>query len=232
VAVVCDGCGSGEHSEVGAWITAEIAVKQTLLNILREQALFRPETAHMGLDKVRRSVLAQLGVLADMAGSSLSRAVSTYLLSTILGVILTEEDTLIFGAADGIFFVNGSRNDILKDNQPPYLAYNLTDSGQKPALDFHYYMRTRDVNSVLLGTDGAVALADAADKKIPGKDERVGPICQFWQQDRYFKNAFAIGHRLNLVNRDSLAVDYEAKAVREEYGPLTDDTTIFVLRRK
>lgn len=233
VAVVCDGCGSGGHSEVGAKIGARLVVKQMLVGIDETPALFRSDAIFAGLARIQRKILEQIVVIAHAMDWNNPEIVSDYFLFTILGVIVTAEDTIIFGSADGVFWVNDSRVDLVApDNLPPYLGYRLIASDLKPDLKPYYFLRPVETQSILLGTDGIGALAAAADKNIPGKDEKIGPINQFWEQDRYFKNPFAIQHRLNLMNRDFTAVDYEAKTVREEHGPMTDDTTIVVVRRR
>lgn len=233
VAVVCDGCGSCEHSEVGAWIAAEMIVKQTMAAIQQDPKCFSPEHVAYGLERIQRSVLAHIAALSDAMRFSFSQVVSDYFLFTVLGVAVTPENTTVFGLGDGVYWLNGHRNDLeAENNSPDYLGYLLTQPQGSPGLKPYHFLKTSEVRTILLGTDGAVQLAAAADKNIPGKNEKIGPVSQFWEKDLYFRNPFALGHRLNLTNRDSMAVDYESKTVREEHGPLSDDTTLAVVRRR
>lgn len=233
VAVVCDGCGSGEHSEVGAKLGARIVAKQVLRWFQNEPHVFRVDTINLGLGKVRRSVLAQFQLLTDAMAGSFSEIVGDYFLATILGAIVTREDAFVFGAGDGVYWVNGQKNEIrAKDNKPPYLCYGIVETdGTAPLLEPYHMLRTKDLEGLVLGTDGAMDLAAAAEMRVPGKEDLIGPVGQFLE-GRYFRNPFAIKHRLNLINRDYVAVDYERKALREEHGPLSDDTTLLIVRRR
>lgn len=235
VAVVCDGCGSGEHSEVGAKLGARIVVKQVIRWFQNDPKAFSLLGIERGLIQVRRSVLAHVQLLADQMAGSFSQIISDYFLFTVVGAIVTPEDTITFGAGDGVIVVNGATTNLISEtNTPDYLSYGLvnTENGLNPVLRKFTWHKTSEVNSVLLGTDGVRDLAKAADKAIPGKDEKVGPLEQFWKEDRYFKNSFAIQRRLALANRSMHRVDYEKKVAVEEHGHLPDDTTVLVIRRK
>ena len=236
VAVVCDGCGSGKHSEVGAKLGARTVVKQVLRWYHEYPEGFNGESINRGLGLVRRSVLSQLQLLADQMGGSFSETVSEYFLFTVLGTIMTPEDTFVFRAGDGILTINGRPPLVLApfDNKPEYLAYGLvqTEEPIKSELRNVTYERTKDVTSIFIGTDGARDLLLSEKKKIPGKDEVVGPLEQFWNNDVFFKNPFAMQRRLNLINRTVTKADFDKKVVHEEHGHLTDDTTVLVIRRR
>jgi len=237
-AVVCDGCGSGEHSEVGAQIGARLAVEEILRNYHRDPFDFGFASGANGIDsalaRVQRSILAKIQLLADAMGSSFTENIGEYFLFTLVGAIVTETGTFIFSCGDGIFSLNGDVTRLTsKDNRPDYISYGLVESGiGAPKLSVQVFQPTVEVSSLLIGTDGCEALLDAVDTKIPGKEDKVGPINQFWSYDRYFKNPFAVGHRLNLINRDMARYDPEKKVMIEEHGPLRDDTTFIVIRRK
>ncbi len=236
VAVVCDGCGSGEHSEVGAKLGARIAVRQVLRWFgTSPKAFAKEKIADHGLPMVARSVLSQIGLLADQMAGSFSQVVSEYFLFTIVGVIVTQEDAIVFGAGDGLIIMNGGVV-ILGDgkNRPSYLAYGLveTESPIDPEFKVVAYEKQSDLRSILLATDGVRDLINSSEKKIPGKDEKVGSIEQFWTNDAFFKNQFGIQRRLGLINRTVSKADYEKKVIHEEHGHLPDDTTILVIRRR
>lgn len=86
------------------------------------------------------------------------------------------------------------------------------------------------VQSLLIGTDGVADLIAAAERPLPGKDELVGPLSQFWTDDRYFRNPDMLRRRLTLVNRDTARV--EDSALIREPGLLRDDTTLVAIRRR
>jgi hypothetical protein len=238
VAVVCDGCGSGEHSEVGAKLGARIVTAQVLRYFHNDPSAFRVGQIDRGLMQVRRSTLSQIQLLADSMGESFSRSISEYFLFTILGVVVTYDHAFVFGAGDGVVAMNEQVTVLTPPgggNAPEYLSYGLVETDKKglvPFLQVVADMPTSMLESLLIGTDGVKDLIGAAEKMIPGKSEKVGPLRQFWTDDKVFKNSFTIHRRLNLINRTVPQVDYERKVVNEEHGHLPDDTTLVTLRRR
>lgn len=234
VGVVCDGCGSGGHSEVGAKIGARIIVRQILRRFHDGPEAFAPAGVEKGLMRVRRSALGHIQLLADAMSGGFTETVEDYFLFTVVGFIMTREDTFVFRCGDGLVYVNDTAVTLTSaDNKPDYLSYGIVDgTARASAFGVVSALKTGDVRSVLVGTDGACALAAAQDRKIAGREEKVGPISQFWREDAHFRNAFSIRRRLNVINRDSRRIDYERKTAVEEHGPLLDDTTIVVARRR
>lgn len=239
-AVVCDGCGSGKHSEVGAKIGVRMIV-ETIEKLLRIQptVLFDDSPPNLFWERVRQDVLAQLRVLVNSMGGSLSQTVTDYFLFTIVGSLMTPNSVSIFSIGDGVFTVNGRVTPIgpFPDNEPPYLSYNLTGSkvsDKHPGLlnfKVHETLLTRDIQSVLIGCDGVGDLIEAEKKKIPGKNELAGPISQFWENDQFFKNPDMVRRRLVIMNKPSQKIDWKEKKVCREKGLLHDDTTLIVVRR-
>src|SRR4029077_18735354 len=139
-------------------------------------------------------------------GGSFSSSVGEYFLFTILGFIMTYDHAFVFGAGDGVFALNGAMTVLTphEGNAPEYLAYGLVETDRKgpaPMLKVVGDISISKLESILIGTDGVKDLIDAAEKKIPGKTDKVGSISQFWQDDRIFRNPFTIHRRLNLINR-------------------------------
>jgi hypothetical protein len=232
VAAVCDGCGSSDHSEVGAKIGAKLVVKSVLQHFLEDPAAFDTES---GLGRVKRSVLAHIQTLADAMEGSFTENVQDYFLFTVIGVLIDPAGkTRIFGCGDGVIYVNNAPTIIRSPgNMPAYLAYNIVPTTREaPTLKVLFEDATEKIDSILIGTDGVEDLAASWSHHIPGREERIGPISHFWEQNGYFKNPFSVGHRLNLINRSLHKVDWEKKALSELHGPLKDDTTFVVIRRK
>ena len=243
-AVVADGCSSGERSEVGAAIGVEMLT--TLLH--RQLDRGYPPSRHL-LARVQRQLVSQLDVLAQMMGESLSEVVNRFMLFTLLGVIITEETAFFFALGDGVVAINGTvmtlevGGDILNpaskptvSNQPIYLAYALTGSeltdDEPTKLDFRIiaHMPVGQLEYFLLGTDGVTDIISRADDCLPGRDEQVGSLSQFWETDRAFRNRKAVTMRLNLMARDVFAPSPGGGRVL--YGGLLgDDTTLVVGRR-
>lgn len=218
LALVCDGCGSGRHSEVGAKVGARI-----LLAALRRRSADRPrESFEKTLEHARRDVLRRLAWLARRLGGPRVATVRDYLLFTVVGVVIDAWETRVFALGDGLAAVNGELTRLrCADNTPPYLGYGLIPGAlSDPALGgrgFSMIARcaTVDLDHLLIATDG---LDD-----LPGEQ-----LATFWSDDLMFKNPHAVQRRLarlGSVRRRS------ARAGRG--GPrLSDDATVVVIRRR
>ena len=242
VALVCDGCGSSKHSEVGAKIGAALianyamdyaakAVKSNSQNRLFSENFW---------EQIRHDVLAQLRILANAMGGELSETVSKYLLFTVVGALITRFGVSFFSIGDGVFIANGRINSIgpFPDNEPPYIAYGLIEASltksYPDALKFQvqHIPESQKIAPILIGTDGVADMISSAELKMPGKNEMVGEIGQFWEQDCYFKNQDMVRRKLALTNRECTKLDEEKQEVIKEHGLLSDDTTLVVIRKK
>lgn len=240
VAVVCDGCGSSVHSEVGSQIgvrlvvEAIVAMANNLLGTEDENSL------NNFFEKVEQNILSQIKALAVAMGGSFSETVDDYFLFTIVGVLITKESTILFSFGDGVFFLNGEmiKIDPFAQNAPPYLAYKLFRQDLiKIDADFLRFqinrvLPTRDVESILLGSDGVIDLTQVADKCLPGRAEIVGPVSQFWEEDKFFKNPDMIRRKLAMINNESTRIDWTLQCTMKFPGLLRDDTTVVVIRKK
>ena len=101
MAVVCDGCGSGKHSEVGAQIGARLMIEAMA------RAMQGP--AHAFWYRVRQDVLTQLRCLAAQLGGNFPSTVQDYLLFTVVGALVTPWRTFCFSLGDGVMVVNGDQ---------------------------------------------------------------------------------------------------------------------------
>lgn len=129
-AVVCDGCGSGSRSEIGAFLGARIVVESVLRHA--------PDW-----DLVRVDVLARLECLARLAHLEVEHS----LLFTIVGAHVTDEGATVFAAGDGVVRFGTERIVLGPYDAPPYLAY-----GTVPL----QVLRSGAADPILLGTDGLV----------------------------------------------------------------------------
>jgi len=253
IAVVCDGCSEGPHSEVGANLIARgmvYAIRDILAkpvieadhrDVPEDILLDLPEELDTALSEARDEVVSTMHDLAmsGIAGSldDMPRFVRDHLLATTVGCIIARWGTAVFSIGDGVYAMDGAVTQIgpFPGNEPPYLAYDLVPKSalrRSMALQFqvHTIVPTENLSSVLLGTDGVGDLIAAADRNLPGKDDLVGPLAQFWTDDRYFRNPDMVRRRLTLVNREAVRV--ENGMVARTPGLLPDDTTLVAIRRK
>ncbi len=244
IGIVCDGCGSGSHSEAGSQLGAiQIAtaldnclVRQGFGSLSFEQA---EGSVAMMLERVRQDVLAHLRIQALTMGSSLSKTVNEYFLFTAVGAVLTQGWTAIFTHGDGVFRLNGEEVFIPPEegNQPLYMAYALTGSSltdTRPELlqfRIHRLIKTWNVNDIVIGSDGAADFASIANKIVPGKQEPAGDLSQFLA-DKYFAIPDAIRRRLAMINTRRTRMNSERNGLSIENGLLPDDTTVVAIRRK
>ena len=219
IAVVCDGCGSGKHSEVGAKLGARLVIAE-ISNLLNQEGNQDSEISNPEFwNLVKLSLLQQLKDFVVLANGDME-FVNDYLLFTILGAVITDLETVTFSMGDGAIAINGELTQIpaYPNNAPPYLAYGL----YKPeAINFEIRDRlpTEKLESLFIATDGIEDLVKSED------------INQFWQEDRYFKNPDAIRRKLAMLNREEVKPDWNRKELTKRSGVLSDDTTLVTIRR-
>lgn len=248
IGIIADGCGSSKYSEVGASVTSLI-----LAGKIEDDIDYIPaeclEDSDLAIDPVgfweerRQETLSGLEQLSDSWigpwEGAWQRVMVDYLLCTTLAVIVTPTFTSFATIGDGALIINGTPVPLgpFPNNEPPYLAYGMFKPRQNATKETRFNVVTVSndgLNHFLIGTDGALDLMRNADRKIPSpnKTEMVGPISQFWTEDRYFKNGDALRRRLTLINRDVIHPDWEQRTLNTEYGLLPDDTTMIVGRRR
>lgn len=232
VAVICDGCGSAPCSEVGAQAGARIAMTS-----LVQQLPPHGELTPVFWAAVQQQILTRLGDLAQSLGDGEAAVVQRYLLFTLLGVVLTPVETVVFGVGDGVFAINGVVYALgpFAHNAPPYVAYQLLSAGAltqpSAAIQVHHRQPTATVQSLLLGSDGVLDLIGVATQPLPGRSEPVGDLSQFWQPP-YFQNPDRVRRRLALINREVIRADWDQRQVIRQPGLLPDDTTLITIRRQ
>lgn len=251
VGVVCDGCGSQPHSEVGATLGANWLVSATV-RAMRNFPLLQDASAYdvaaivlpsVWENDVRQPVLQQLRSAAESMRldekSSFSALIERHYLFTAVVAIVTPAITQVVAIGDGVAFVNGEQTKMgpFPKNAPPYLAYGLTN--EQGSSDERFWFKpiaslpTAELQSFLIGTDGVDYLIAAAEKNFPYAQQPVGPISQVWTEDRFFKNKDMARRHLARCNPSpSVLKNLPGNATTTDQGLLKDDTTIVAGRRK
>lgn len=224
IGIVADGCGSGMHSEVGAKLGV-----QMLGACLRDEYL---RNRQINWQCVQRNMLTQLNSVAQMMGDNYRKIVESYMLFTLLGIVIDGEHAAFFALGDGTIIVNGEPLSVgpFQNNMPPYLGYGLLldelaiDANEitlKPILE----LPIAQLASFLIATDGIDDVTRNSQSTLPGLGKIVGPIEQFWQSDRYFgSNPELLSRQLKLIGRDW-------PVSKPQPGLLGDDTTVIVGRQ-
>lgn len=221
VAVVCDGCGSGAHSEVGATLGARLCVG-ALGRALDRGARLGEASLWGGL---RAEVLDALRPIARAAGERTFDTVAELFLFTIVGVAVDGDDGAFFAAGDGAIARNGelTRLGPFPGDAPPYLGYGLSDRGEIPGWSLLRAFDARSTEHALIGTDGALALADHED----GRELR-----RLWEEPRHFRNRDALRRTLSLLNREESRPLWDERRIERRRGLMEDDATVIVLRAR
>jgi len=237
VAIVCDGCGSGPTSEVGATLGSSMVSWELSASGLYRLGDDRKEI-DLCLERVRRLIVDRIVSVAFKVGLPFVTAISDSFLFTIVAAVIGKEHTYIISFGDGFYALNGNVKEIgpFENNAPPYIAYGAVEERLEKRDDLkfvlHEVIPTSELQSLLIATDGLGDFIDAMDKKLPGKDESVGDVSQFWTNDLYFSNQAAVGRRLSLTNRSVGKFDRQSNRLTHEHGYLKDDTTLISIRRK
>ncbi len=223
IAVVCDGCSDGEHSEVGAQLAAPM-----LVQILEEELAQRVVASRLHWPDIRNRLIHKLTQVASMMGRDLQKVVRDYFLFTTIGFIITQEDILFFYIGDGVYIVNGVPTVLgpFPDNAPPYLMYAVTGSpvfDRDPSLAYFSVRRyrTTDIKSVGVGCDGVEDFILVADHCFPGTSEVVGELGQVFTPP-FFENPDRLRRLLARANKET------AQGSHVEPGLLPDDTTLVI----
>lgn len=233
--VVCDGCSSQMHSEVGAKIGSAMLATAALRSAYYgyEPDVDSPNVARWW-GYFLGEVYPEVRALVRALGGRFSDRVAEYLLFTLNGVLITPSTTFFYSLGDGVVALNGQVRELgpFPGNEPPYLAYDLTGTSQSSSSMINVScIPTKDLESFLIGTDGLLHFLKHAHRSEPGRSELVGSLSQFWEYDRYFANPDMVRRKLVRVNRDVHRMDDDGFLTHEP-GLLPDDTTLVVLRRR
>ncbi|EKD66614.1 MAG: hypothetical protein ACD_49C00029G0042 [uncultured bacterium (gcode 4)] len=245
IATVCDGCSDAQASEVGAniicrMLDAKMAEKIENLTFNLAYALDLDEVIRDFLEELRKECIKEIVRISSSLNKNYLVGIKDFFLATIVSVIVTREVSFAFSIGDGVIIINGEPYIIgpFPDNEPPYIAYGAVEPDRvRVAKELYRFkvvkvMPTSELKSILIGSDGVEDICDNEKSNIPGKNELVGPISQFWENDKFFSNSSLLGRKLNLMNADSTKIDWEEKRVQREQGLLQDDTTMVVIRRR
>jgi hypothetical protein len=203
VAVVCDGCGGGASSEVGARLGAQL-----VLRLVREElARTRPGEVWPA---VRERLVSELARLVDALGGDRATVIHDHFLFTIVATAWAGDEIAVWALGDG-GYVLGDRSRILgpfADNQPPYVGYDLLGAPQ-PA---HLELADASCGLVMVASDGAaeVGLEQFARRELAAHPD-------------------ALRRRLTVLARGVERIDWEARRIDRAPAPLQDDGAVALL---
>src|SRR3989339_203185 len=127
IAVLCDGCGSQPHSEVGADFGANALARIVEKNLARNKRLGKLDFAHI-TDQITKAVGNAAAMYAgEKSGPQFVRMVEQRFLFTAIVLVVQNNQALIATFGDGVVIVDDAV-DVLEspiNNAPNYLGYLL-----------------------------------------------------------------------------------------------------------
>lgn len=165
VAVVSDGCGEGKYSEVGAHFTAETTLRKmdVVIDDIVASNFGTLETAAKSAYQYLFGGFRQILSVFSRWESPPSEMeiIRDHLLATVMGVVVTQTEGMIFYQGDGIYVIDDDVTVIDQDNYPLYPAYHLVDRqylvGSASSIPKQFTVVAFDpkqVNRVAIATDG------------------------------------------------------------------------------
>ncbi len=207
IAVVCDGCGSGRYSEVGARLGAQLVVR-----LVREALDPRDVRPRDVWPIVRTRLVAELERLADMLPGPREQVVHDHLLFTIVAAAWCRDEVAVWALGDGGYAL-GDRVIVLgpfADNQPPYVGYDLLGA---PAPS-HLEVAAATCGGVAVATDGVM---DVDDRELV-------------LDDRWLSHPDALRRRLAVLARPTERIDWDQRRIARRPAALQDDGAVAILR--
>ena len=223
--IVCDGCSSTKHSEVGAQIAVKI-FGNSLTHLLK---YYGDNYNYLSITEFYYDNFVN-SIVRVIHGMNLNNnfkdVVMDYFLFTSVFFVIFPEKTYICSVGDGVYAVNGeiTKIEAKEKNIPQYLGYGFINKDFRPSLNI-VETPTESINTLMIGSDGVNDLIDAETKIIPMSGEVVGNISQFWDNPKMFSNADMVRRRLAVINHSVYKDDHFVP------GLLPDDTTMVVWRK-
>lgn len=154
IGVVCDGCGEGTRSEVGAALASQFIAGRAA------------DLLHAGICPLRlppllyRATVDFLKELLDLVRpTNLKQFSMDHLLFTVLGVVITPTAGAIFAAGDGLITIDNQVYQRDENNCPSYIGYHLFPptslAGSRPLeCEFDVYPLGPDWRRLAIASDG------------------------------------------------------------------------------
>jgi len=225
VAIVCDGCSGGNlsfdlDSEIGAKLQATSLVR----NIVRfYTASDTPMEVPVALEAARAMWLNAVITMASTLQEPLQDFITTKMMATVVGVVMTPETTTLFRKGDGIYQVNEEDPVLIdEENQPSYPVYALLNVGENSGFVIERVMPTVEVNGLILATDGALPFVVTPQRLAHG-DKPLGSLSQFY-------DPLWMEHPTNIRRRLIACGPWRGR--RPAQNPLDDDCSIIRIQRK
>jgi hypothetical protein len=201
--VVCDGCGSGDSSEVGARLGARLFARAL-------GARLDGESLEDAFAAARADVARILEELLERMPGDRCELARELFLFTVVAAAVRGGEAGVWALGDGAWSLDGVRCVLgpFADNQPPYLAYDLVGTPAQARFE-----RTA-ARAIVVATDGAEALDLAA-----------------FASGRFVDHPDALRRELAVLARANERIDWSERRVACTPAALQDDCAIGVVLR-
>jgi len=207
VAVVCDGCGSGAFSEVGARLGSQLAIR-----IVRDE-LTRGASPRELWSAVRARLAEELAQITAAIGGDRERVVHEHFLFTVIAAAWRGDEVAVWALGDGGYAFGDRVVELgpFENNQPPYLGYDLLGDPQ-PA---HLEVADARCGRVVVATDGVIELG-------------LGGLVE----TRHFEHPDTLRRKLAVLAKSGERIDWEARRIIRTPAALQDDGAVAALAWK
>jgi hypothetical protein len=209
VVVVCDGCGSGPSSEVGARLGASL-----FAGVVAARLRAGESPADRSLwESARAETVRVLADLVERVAGDRVQAIHDCLLFTIVAGASTPGGAAVWALGDGAYSF-GDRTRVLgpfDDNAPPYLGYDLLGEPR----DARFETAPASCGAIVVATDGASDL----EMQLEAFAVR-----------RFVEQPDALRRQLAVLARSHERIVWDERRVARTPARLQDDCAIAVLR--
>ena len=174
---IADGCGSGKYSEIGANQSARMAIRQMHdLMLHGYSAAAIPGLLFSDiLNYINKNVADNCLNTCDY--SERAELVADYWLFTALGIIMSDNQGVIFYAGDGVISLNDDLTVLDQNNAPTYLGYACIPDPEKFNITEQFIPRKfttitfdpNEIDRLMIASDGFTNHTDALlrDPELP-----------------------------------------------------------------
>lgn len=158
IGIVCDGCSEGTNSEVGANLASAYLIRE-IVQLLKQgvPATVIPNLLYTGLVDFLRGILSGY----SFANSNDRVAfIRDNMLFTVVGFIMTDNETVVFITGDGTIIVNDDVTFVDANNRPSYPGYHLVE---RSALEVDASALPTNFDVEVFSTDEVFRLAIGSD---------------------------------------------------------------------
>jgi hypothetical protein len=194
VGVVSDGCGEGQHSEIGAKLAAPFLCYAARHALIRQAESGKLSTGALTDDlpatlfeQLRRFLQLMLDSYAFDEQEGL-RFIHDHLLFTVIGFVITPGLTQVFAWGDGLILLNDTLYCCEREQAPAYPGYQLV-AGQEAGSYVSHQLPTPELRHLAIGSDAWIEEQELL-KHIWERPAPIGLqlLMNTWSDARHFRD--------------------------------------------